>query len=138
MADIRIARNAGFCFGVRRATGLLEEALKVRRDGDTVCTLGHIIHNDVYLRDVSRRGAVCVSYDDLDSLEAEVANGKNVTLVIRAHGEQEEVVKRLSEMAEKYPNFDLLNGTCPYVEKVRRIAEEHLAEIERGTRDFRF
>ena len=23
-------------------------------------------------------------------------------------------------------------------EKVRRIAEEHLAEIERGTRDFRF
>ena len=30
MADIKIARNAGFCFGVRRATGLLEEALKER------------------------------------------------------------------------------------------------------------
>ncbi|MBR4933331.1 MAG: 4-hydroxy-3-methylbut-2-enyl diphosphate reductase [Clostridia bacterium] len=125
MADIKIARNAGFCFGVRRATGLLEEALKERQEGDSICTLGHIIHNDVYLDDVSRRGAVCISYDGLDAIEADVASGKRVTLVIRAHGEQEDVVKRLSLVAEKHPNFTLLNGTCPYVEKVRRIAREN-------------
>ena len=128
MADIRIARNAGFCFGVRRATGLLEEALKKRSDGDCICTLGHIIHNDVYLRDVSQRGAVCVSYEDLERLEEEVKNGKCVTLVVRAHGEREDIVKRLSILAEQYPNFTLHNGTCPYVEKVRRIARENSGE----------
>ena len=30
MHHIRIAENAGFCFGVRRATGMLEEALKTK------------------------------------------------------------------------------------------------------------
>ena len=54
MAEIRIAKNAGFCFGVRRATGLLEDALeKAKSTGETVYTLGHIIPNHVYLEDVT-------------------------------------------------------------------------------------
>jgi len=125
MTDIRIAENAGFCFGVRRATGMLEEALKKRRDGERVYTLGHIIHNDVYLRDVVERGAESISYDQLDELISEVKHGDRVTLVIRAHGELRDVVERLEAVAEEYPNFTLLNGTCPYVEKVRRIAGEN-------------
>ena len=73
MAEIRIARNAGFCFGVRRATGLLEDALeKAKATGETVYTLGHIIHNHVYLEDVAKRGAVCISHGELCDLEKRV------------------------------------------------------------------
>jgi len=129
MAKIRIAENAGFCFGVRRATGLLEKALEERETtGAVVCTLGHIIHNHVYLEDVRRRGAVCVSHDELDSLEQDVKSGKKIVLIIRAHGEKKSVVDRLRALAEEHENFTLLDGTCPYVEKVRRIARENSGE----------
>ena len=128
MHHIRIAENAGFCFGVRRATGMLEEALKNKSEADRVYTLGHIIHNEVYLDDVTSRGAECLAYSDLDRVLCDVQSGQRVTVVIRAHGELREVVELLEAAAAKYPNFTLLNGTCPYVEKVRRIARENSGE----------
>jgi 4-hydroxy-3-methylbut-2-enyl diphosphate reductase len=128
MTDIRIAENAGFCFGVRRATGMLEEALRNKKDGEKVYTLGHIIHNEVYLRDVASRGAECISYSEIDKVIERVRYGEYVTVVIRAHGELKEVVERLEAVSAEYPNFTLLNGTCPYVEKVRRIARENSGE----------
>ena len=128
MAEIKIAKHAGFCFGVRRATRLLEEALEGKYGECKVCTLGHIIHNDVYLEDVARRGAVCVSYEELPKLVEEIKGGAKVALVIRAHGEKAQIVRELAELAEKCENFTLLNGTCPYVEKVRRIAKENSGE----------
>ncbi len=129
MSQIRIAENAGFCFGVRRATGLLEDALeKARLTGEKVYTLGHIIHNTVYLEDVRRRGAVCISHDELDGLEDSLAAGQRAVLIIRAHGEQRETVERLCAMTARYEGFTLLDGTCPYVEKVRRIAKENSGE----------
>ena len=42
---ITVATNAGFCFGVKRATDRLEEALAQARAGETIATLGHLIHN---------------------------------------------------------------------------------------------
>lgn len=126
MSQIRIAENAGFCFGVRRATGLLEDALKKSRTtGEKVYTLGHIIHNTVYLEDVRRRGAVCISSDELDDLVSRVRGGEHCSLIIRAHGEKRDIVERLRALADECENFTLLDGTCPYVEKVRRIAREN-------------
>ncbi len=125
MREITIAENAGFCFGVRRATSLLEEALKEAEPGRRVCTLGNIIHNDEYLADIARRGAETVDYGDLDGLCEKIAAGEPVTLIIRAHGEDEATVARLASLAEKHGNFTLLDGTCPYVEKVRRVAREN-------------
>ena len=40
--SVTVAKSAGFCFGVDRAVGLVEEAA---RQGQTVATLGPIIHN---------------------------------------------------------------------------------------------
>ena len=40
--SVRIAKSAGFCFGVSRAVELVEQAAK---EGKQVCTLGPIIHN---------------------------------------------------------------------------------------------
>ena len=45
---IRIAKNAGFCFGVKRATGIVEELIKSKTENDVICTLGKLIHNEQY------------------------------------------------------------------------------------------
>ena len=58
--NIRIARYAGFCFGVKRATGQLEAEMELARahpeEGRRICTLGRIIHNDRYVEEI-REGA---------------------------------------------------------------------------------
>ena len=47
---LTIAEHAGFCPGVRRATDALERALDARADGESIYTLGRLIHNDEYIR----------------------------------------------------------------------------------------
>ncbi|MBQ1963289.1 MAG: 4-hydroxy-3-methylbut-2-enyl diphosphate reductase, partial [Clostridia bacterium] len=46
MKKITVAENAGFCFGVKRATDRLEQALKQAQGGERILTLGHLIHNE--------------------------------------------------------------------------------------------
>ena len=58
--EIRVAKTAGFCFGVKRATDRLEEALAQARAGETIATLGHLIHNESYNEGLRRRGVLKV------------------------------------------------------------------------------
>ena len=46
MREVTIAKNAGFCFGVRRATEKVEKLLACRNGmGQYTCILGKLIHN---------------------------------------------------------------------------------------------
>lgn len=125
--EVKVAKHAGFCFGVKRATGAVEKLIE-ENDGTLVCTLGKLIHNDGYNKHLSDRGVVEISSDDLDDIERRAANGEKITVVIRAHGEIKENVERLTALAEKYGNFRLVDCTCPYVTKVRKIACENSGE----------
>ena len=51
--SVRVAKSAGFCFGVSRAVELVEQAA---RGGKTVVTLGPIIHNEGVVADLEARG----------------------------------------------------------------------------------
>ena len=44
--NIIIAKNAGFCFGVKRATDELEKRLENKSEGERIYTLGTLIHNE--------------------------------------------------------------------------------------------
>ena len=70
-----VAKNAGFCFGVRRA---VELARKEARERGRVYTWGKLIHNEAVIRDLAAEGILPV--ETLDGLEA------GDTLIIRAHG----------------------------------------------------
>lgn len=124
---VNIASHAGFCFGVRRATEAVEEELK-RGDGSLVYTLGKLIHNDGYNRTLRERGVGEISTEDLPEIEKRVKSGEKITVVIRAHGELSETVCALENLAAGYGNFRLLDCTCPYVKKVRKIAGENSGE----------
>ncbi|MBO6052542.1 MAG: 30S ribosomal protein S1 [Clostridia bacterium] len=129
---ITVAEHAGFCFGVRRATGALEAEL--HRAGEhpeehrTICTLGRIIHNDYYIDRLHAQGVREISRSDVDDVIRRADGGEAITVVIRAHGELKPIVDRLEDCAARNPAFRLLDGTCPYVKKVRQIARENSGE----------
>ncbi len=125
---ISIAKHAGFCFGVKRATGELERELSEREPGRQILTLGRIIHNDNYTNKIKSLGVREITREDIPELVSAADRGEKISLVIRAHGELASVVAELTACAERNPEFRLLDCTCPYVRKVREIARENSGE----------
>lgn len=129
--EIRVARHAGFCFGVKNATDTLEaeiERAATEGLGRRVCTLGRIIHNDHYIDYIKSRGVEEISREEVPEIVRAAENGDRISVVIRAHGELAGIVETLRDCEERCAGFTLLDCTCPYVEKVRRIAHENSGE----------
>ena len=47
---VTVAKNAGFCFGVARATKAVESEMANHPAGERIFTLGRLIHNEDYNR----------------------------------------------------------------------------------------
>jgi 4-hydroxy-3-methylbut-2-enyl diphosphate reductase len=103
---VLLADEYGFCFGVERAVEMVEDALD---DGDTVRTLGPLIHNE---QEMERLGKFGVS-----TISEPVQIKRGETAVIRAHGVTPEVQKELEEKASK-----VVDATCPFVTRVQKLA----------------
>jgi 4-hydroxy-3-methylbut-2-enyl diphosphate reductase len=103
---LEVARNAGFCFGVRRAIRLVEEALASGRG--PVTSLGPVIHNPQVVRALEERGLRRAA--DV----AEIAAG---TVVIRSHGAPPRVHAELAAQG-----LGVVDATCPFVKKLHRQA----------------
>lgn len=121
---VRVARHAGFCFGVKRATSALESALDNARPGERICTLGNLIHNDVYNGQLARRGVRNISADEIEALSASATAASPVTVFVRAHGIVKTTAERLAACAAQNPHFGFVDCTCPFVSKIHRIAKE--------------
>ena len=106
--EIRLAKTAGFCFGVDRAVkltyGLLDEGRKV-------ATLGPLIHNPQTVEDLERRGALVAD------TPADVPAGYEV--VIRSHGVPRSIYDELDARGCTYHD-----ATCPFVKKIQKVASE--------------
>jgi len=103
---VLLADEYGFCFGVERAVDMVEESLK---EGETVRTLGPLIHNDQEMKRLGESGVATVHEP------VQIKRGE--TAVIRAHGVTPEVQKQLEERASK-----VVDATCPFVTRVQRLA----------------
>ena len=123
---ITVASHAGFCFGVRRATEAVESAIKEGKSH--IYTLGRLIHNDGYCRSLREAGVSEITAADIPALCERARSGEAITVVIRAHGEVDSLVKQLQACEAESPALRVLDCTCPFVEKVRRIAGEHSGE----------
>jgi len=110
--EINLAKNMGFCFGVKRAIRI---ARQVRRETkEKVWTLGHIIHNPQVVEKLEEEGIIAV-----DSL-SEIDRGY---VIIRSHGVHPEV---LNEIREK--NLKEVDATCPLVKKAQERAKQLVNE----------
>ena len=126
--EITVAENAGFCFGVRRATQSLENAIDSARAGERIFTLGALIHNDTYNEMLSARGVGITSIDEVAELAHSAREDSPVTVFIRAHGIKREDEELLAALSRENPSFRYVDCTCPFVKKIHKIASEHSRE----------
>jgi len=123
--QITIAKNAGFCFGVKRATERLEGTLDVKREGERVYTLGALIHNASYNKMLEERGVKITDISLVEEIAASASEESPVTFFIRAHGiprKDEELLERISS---QNPYFRYEDCTCPFVKRIHNIVAKH-------------
>ena len=105
--EILIAKNAGFCFGVKRAINMAEECAN---DGEGhIHTLGPIIHNPQVVQELEKKGIAAVNtVDDIDS----------GAVIIRSHGVTLQEMEHVKEKGLK-----VVDATCPFVKKTHEYVE---------------
>ncbi|MBQ8440135.1 MAG: 4-hydroxy-3-methylbut-2-enyl diphosphate reductase [Clostridia bacterium] len=124
MPKITVAQNAGFCFGVKRATDSLENALQNAKTGERIYTLGHLIHNEAYNEAMEKRGVRAISHADIESVASSADAEHPVLVLVRAHGCTRETTTLLERLSSGNPHFRWIDCTCPYVKKIHKIAAE--------------
>ena len=109
---ILVAKDAGYCFGVRDAVKLAYDTAK--KNGD-VYMLGDIVHNENVVKDLEDAGAKVV--DSLDNIP------KDKPVLFRAHGTS---VETWNSAIKK--NMNIVDATCPLVleihEEVKKLEAE--------------
>jgi 4-hydroxy-3-methylbut-2-enyl diphosphate reductase len=105
---IRVAPNAGFCFGVKRAIRMALEA-RPRSGESPTYILGVLVHNPLVTREFIEQGFVHV-----DSPQ-EVPSGK---VVLPSHGVSPSVRRDL-----KARGIEVIDATCPFVARAQRDVE---------------
>ena len=110
---VRVAKSAGFCFGVSRAVELVEQAASA---GKKVATLGPIIHNRHVVNKFEAMGVRVIETPE----EAR----PDETVIIRSHGVTRDVVERLERTGA-----EIIDATCPFVKRIHSIVSR---EEEKG------
>lgn len=105
---IKLADNAGFCFGVKRAVEKTEEVLN---NTDCAYICGDLVHNKSVVDRMAELGLK--KYDqDIPS---------NSTVIIRSHGETLETKENL-----RIKNNDIIDTTCPVLLNMyKKIKEKY-------------
>ncbi|MGN1183746.1 MAG: 4-hydroxy-3-methylbut-2-enyl diphosphate reductase [Oliverpabstia sp.] len=108
---IKVAKTAGFCFGVKRAVEKVYEQVELGKEN--IFTYGPIIHNEEVVADLESKGVrVLSSKEELEML-------REGTVVIRSHGVPEEIYQLIEAMG-----LECVDATCPFVKKIHRIVEK--------------
>ncbi len=123
--EITVAKSAGFCGGVKRATDALQKAIDERREGERIFTLGVLIHNETYNESLRNQGVRAVTLEEACELAQDASEQSPVKLFIRAHGIQKQHEAILREACEKNSHFSYVDCTCTFVKKIHKIAEEN-------------
>ncbi|MBS3104952.1 4-hydroxy-3-methylbut-2-enyl diphosphate reductase [Candidatus Woesearchaeota archaeon] len=109
--EIKVAKHAGFCFGVKKAIEIAEEVAQ-SNDGNTY-VLGQLVHNEKVIKNLEGKGIVFV--DDINEIP------QNAVTVLRAHGEPGTTYATLGEKSI-VKGKNLNDATCPLVTLVHNVA----------------
>ena len=100
-----IAAASGFCFGVKRAIELTENALEKY---GAVRTLGPLIHNRIVTDSLAARGV---------GIAETPGQARGEALVIRSHGVTAQVMDEARRSCAQ-----VIDATCPFVAKIQALA----------------
>lgn len=111
MRNVKLAKNAGFCFGVKRA---VQEALKIQKEyKKKIYTLGPLIHNNDVVKFLEENNIFAIDKTNIDTLN------KGDIIVIRSHGVGKDIIKHLEDK-----ELIVKNATCPFVTKIQKKVEQ--------------
>src|SRR3972149_1771831 len=117
--EIILAKEMGFCFGVRRAVEMMEDAT---REQGAMVSLGSVVHNPQVVSQLKSKGLDVIA--SLDEVSRQ-------PVAITAHGVSESVVRQLASRG-----VPVVDTTCPIVTRsqqwAKRLAEEGFAVIVFG------
>lgn len=109
---IFLARDAGYCFGVRDAVNLAYDTAEAHGE---VYMLGTIVHNERVIENLSNAGAKVV--ETLDDVP------EDKPILFRAHGTAPELWKKTDKK-----KLNLVDATCPLVteihDEIKKLEEE--------------
>ena len=105
--EVLLARDMGFCWGVRRAIDIIEKAAAEKGE---LTSLGPIVHNPHVIRDLEGKG-VCVTSEPLDGAAGPVA--------ITAHGVGPQTLEEARSRSS-----EVVDTTCPIVTRSQRWARK--------------
>ena len=105
--EIKVAKNAGFCFGVDKA---VKTSFELDYDGN-IYTMGELIHNREVIEQLKKKGIRAIK--NLDELK------EGDCVIIRAHGIGKKVYDDLNAL-----NVKILDATCPYVKRIHEIVKK--------------
>lgn len=108
--EIILAKQYGFCYGVKRA---IELAMNSVKDGvnKQAFTYGDIIHNPQMVKKLAEQGVH--SINDLSEIEP------NEVVIIRSHGVGPDTYEKIKEQ-----QLILVDATCPNVSQAQKIARK--------------
>lgn len=122
--ELVIAKHAGFCFGVKRATLLAFEKAAEAGDGKT-CTLGPIIHSPQVVSRLEEKGVRVIA--TLDEIE-------QGSVILRSHGVTEAEIREAEAKG-----LEVVDATCPFVKKAQNdlnmLSNEGYELVVVGDRD---
>ncbi len=104
MKKLIVARNTGFCFGVRRTVQTAEKLLEKHK---RLYSIGDIVHNPLVMNALKAKGLKVV-----DS-EREVKGGP---FIVRSHGIGPDTIRRL-----RGRGVEIHDATCPSVKKIHSL-----------------
>ena len=112
---VKVAKTAGFCFGVKRAVEKVYE--QVNSGKKNVYTYGPIIHNEEVVGDLESKGVQVIhTKEELEQLQ-------EGTVVIRSHGVSQDIYRLIEEK-----KLQCVDATCPFVRKIHKIVEKESAK----------
>lgn len=107
--EIKLAKFAGFCYGVKRAVETVKK-LKAENPDKEVSVLGELIHNTDVIKELESLGIKTIN---------EIPEKGEGICVVRSHGESPEIIEKI-----KNAGFIIHDLTCPDVKKVQQTAVE--------------
>jgi 4-hydroxy-3-methylbut-2-enyl diphosphate reductase len=113
--EIKLAKTAGFCMGVRRAVDIVLDIAQ-HETSRRIYTYGPLIHNPQTIELLKSRGVT-----PIENIK-EIRDKKNAILIIRAHGIAPDERKKIKESGVK-----IIDATCPKVGYVHSIIKKHAA-----------
>lgn len=119
------AKNAGFCFGVRRAVETIYKVIGEADSNTMIYTLGKLIHNRSITDDLTAKNVHVINPEQIDEIYENCSPDNKSVIFIRAHGIPKNTSNKLEQYSDINPNFKVIDCTCSDVKIIHNMVRDN-------------